>query len=306
MGMCADPEGNIFAVTNNTVTGTVYKRTAGAGTFAEVTNSARLYCGMALDPVTYDIYASSYGDIYRSKRWADHKIYQSLIDTNLGNYPPSDVLNATPKWLEISATNKWKVFDSKVIDQMTKVSPAVYVITPGEAFTSVVLLNVEATTVRIQVDAPAYDQSVSTGATDIVKTDLAGDASSVLTITITNTGGLAKCGEIVIGSAYTLGTTRPYPDVGITDYSVKTQDEWGNWSITERAYSEKMNAVVNVTYSSLDAVIALLKEYRATPLVWIGSSSYACLIVYGFLKDWSVPVSTRGKSILSLQIEGLT
>jgi hypothetical protein len=36
-----------------------------------------------------------------------HKIYESLTNSNTGNYPPEDSTN----WLEISATNRWKCFD---------------------------------------------------------------------------------------------------------------------------------------------------------------------------------------------------
>lgn len=36
-----------------------------------------------------------------------HKIYESLTNSNTGNYPPGDTTN----WLEIGATNRWKCFD---------------------------------------------------------------------------------------------------------------------------------------------------------------------------------------------------
>jgi hypothetical protein len=180
------------------------------------------------------------------------------------------------------------------------------VITPGVTFTGIACLNIEATSVRIQTSSSSYDQTVNSPGNDVVKLDLAGTASDVITITITNTAGLAKCGEIVVGTVQTIGTLKPQPVVGITDYSVKTQDERGNWSITERAYSEKLSCVASITYSSLDTVIALLEEYRATPLVWVGNTSYSCLIIYGFVKDWNVPVETRGKALMALEIEGLT
>ena len=46
-----------------------------------------------------------------------HKIYESLLANNLNHYPPDNLTGATPWWLEISATNKWKAFDGKVGSQ---------------------------------------------------------------------------------------------------------------------------------------------------------------------------------------------
>ena len=304
--MAAAPNGDIYACVYG---GSVWKQTGGAGSFEDLGSGNKNWRGLAVSPISdaYGVYGCVYGgSIWITTFEVVHKIYESLIGSNYKNYPPIDVRQTTPKWLEISATNKWKVFDGKVNDQMATASPAVYTITPGVAFNSVVLLNVEATSVTIAVDDPAYSQTVSTGATDIVKMDLAGDADSVLTITITNTAGLAKCGEIVIGNYYEIGTMKPLPVVGIVDYSVKTQDEWGDWTVVEREYSEKINAQINVAYGSVDAVVAKLKDYRATPIVWIGNSSYACTIIYGFWKDWSIPVATRGKAILSIEIMGVT
>ena len=43
-----------------------------------------------------------------------HKVYESLSAGNTGNYPPLDVLETVPKWLEVSATNRWRAFDNKV------------------------------------------------------------------------------------------------------------------------------------------------------------------------------------------------
>jgi hypothetical protein len=304
-GIAVDQQGTIYASVGG---GKIWRSYEGAA-FAEFSTTTSNWNGVACHPTNGNIYAvSESADGYiRVSTWGvAHKVYESLVGSNLGNYPISDVLATTPKWLEYSATNKWKPFDGKVNSQMATPSPAVYVITPGVAFDSVALFNLVATSVTIATDSPAYSQTVSTGATDIVKMDLAGGAASVLTITITNTAGAAKCGEIVVGNKYSLGTMQPLPTVGITDYSTKEADVFGDWNIVPRESSEKMSCVISVPYSSLDAVIAKLKSYRTTPIVFIGSASYACTIIYGFIKDWSVPVATRGKSILALEIDGLT
>ena len=174
------------------------------------------------------------------------------------------------------------------------------------AFTGIALLNVAATSVRIQTDAPAYDQTVSTGATDIVKLDLAGGAASVLTITITNSAGLAKVGEIVIGTVFTVGTLRPKPSGGIKSYSTKTQDPYGNWEIVKRGFSEKLSPLVGVLNTRVDLVRDTLAEYIDTPAVFVGSTEYSVLILYGFLNDFSfVLADSVLRSTFSMEIESL-
>jgi hypothetical protein len=266
---------------------------------------------IGIDPVTHDIYAAVgvSGDIYISRYRGGseiHKVYESLIDSNTGNFPPSDVLAAIPKWLTISSTNKWKVFDGKTTDQMIKVSPAVYVITPGVAFNSMALLNLDATSVTIDVDDPAYSEVVDTGATDIVVLNLSGDADSILTITMTNSVGSVKCGEIILGNYTSLGTFRPIPTVGIVSYSTKTQDVFGNYTILSRSFSKRMSCQIQIQNTSLDSIYNLLVGYRDIPLVWIGSNLYSCTIIYGFYKDFSIVISSIKISDCNLEVEGLT
>ena len=305
-GMAASADGTIWACVTG---GDIYKRTGGAGTFAATGNTTRNWRGMCVDPTNGDIYAgvSTEGEIYVSRYLTVHKKYESLESFNLGNFPPSDVLATTPKWLEISSTNKWKVFDGKTTDQTVQVSPIVYTITPGVAVNSIALLNLSMTSYRVQGTSGAYDSgTVASTATDIVLTSLGGLAANVLTITITNSGGLAKCGEIVIGSYYSLGTLRPEPSIGIVDYSVKTTDDFGDYTITERAYSKKLNCGVKVINTSIDAVFNKLAGYRVTPLVWIGNTTYTSLIIYGYWKDFSLVIGYKTYSFCSLEIEGLT
>jgi hypothetical protein len=184
----------------------------------------------------------------------------------------------------------------------------VYHIAPGVDCDSIAILNCENTSVRIQTDySPAYDTTISTGAKDIVKTDLAAyaNAGTHFTITINKTAGTAKVGEIILGNVTDIGALTPTPEVGILDYSIKEVDEWGNWSVTERPYAKWMSCSLELDTDQIDTIYNLLGSYRATPVVWIGSSSYSCLILYGFFKDFSMIVGSRDKSKWELSIEGV-
>ena len=92
------------------------------------------------------------------------KVYESLSAGNVGNYPPLDVLETVPKWLEVSATNRWKAFDNKVGTQTSQATSITYKITPGQVFDSIAFLNLEAATVQITltdaVEGVVYDETI--------------------------------------------------------------------------------------------------------------------------------------------------
>lgn len=259
-----------------------------------------------------------------------HKIYEALVSVTGGSSPEVDVLATVPKWLEISATNRWKVFDNKVGTQSSKATSMKYTFTPGSRIDSIALLNLSATSVQIvitdPVDGEVYNETTNliaddsvvydwytyfmepTGTlkTDFVATDFPIYASSVIEITITYTGGTAKVGAIILGRKFELGGLNYSPSIGITDYSTKDTDSFGNYTITERAYSKKMSCDCTVKNIYIDEILRQLSLLRATLLVWVGADDYSCMIIYGFYKDFSIVIQYDDYSLCSLEIEGLT
>jgi hypothetical protein len=244
----------------------------------------------------------------------EHKKYQSLQNTNLNRIPGVD--GSETWWLDIGASDEWKVFDSKVGSQATFTSVITYDIRPGVTFDSIAILNIEAETVVVTVE----DEG-GTGATtvwteivyadgmftpDIAKTDFPTDyLTPHVTVELTYTGETVKVGEIVIGTAQSLGNTKYVPSVGIIDYSMKQIDTFGNYTILERAYSKRLSCATNVLNTELDTVYNILAENRATPVVWVGYEEYASMIVFGFYKDFSIEIPYLKYSVCTLEIEGL-
>jgi len=262
-----------------------------------------------------------------------HKIYESLAAGNQGNYPPLDVLATIPKWLEVGPTNRWKAFDVKVGSQTSQADTITYQITPGEVFDSIAFLNLNAVTAQIVLTDPVegvvYNRIIDlistaiTGSsgiydwysyffssdlkiTDVVKFDLPPYLNAVMDITITHTGDMASIGGIVFGVQATLGATQYSPTIGIRDYSVKVQDDFGIWSVTQRAFSKTMSCDILVESVSIANVQDLLALYRSTLLVWVGAESYPSTIIYGFYKDFSITISYPAFAICSIEVEGLT
>jgi len=264
-----------------------------------------------------------------------HKIYESIVvgtGTNIGHYPPDDDQTAPVYWLEIGSTNRWKVFDISLGTQTEQTESINFVLTPG-LIDSIALLNLDATSVTITVTDPiegvvynvTTDLITTINVTDwytyffepivraitLVKTNLSTSVlppypNATISITITNTGGIAKCGAIIVGQKYNIGAMKWSPSVGITDYSTKTQDVFGNWQIIPRAFADRMTCNLVIKNTIVDETKRQLALYRTTPIVWIGDEDYGCTIVYGYYKDFQIVLSGPIVSDCALELEGLT
>ena len=242
-----------------------------------------------------------------------HRLYQSLQNANVG-HTPGAAGNET-WWLDYGACDRWKVFDAKVGSQAELADEITYEIDPGP-INSVAILNLEASSVTVTMTdvGGAGPPGVWTETTlidglyvsDIVKTDFPTTyLTPHLLIEITYTGETAKVGEIVVGNYESIGAMKYSPEVGITDYSIKTVDTFGNYTVLERAYSKRLSCETSILNSLLDATYNVLAEQRATPAVWVGSEDYASMIVYGFYKDFSITIPYKNYSLCTLEIEGL-
>jgi len=244
---------------------------------------------------------------------ANHRLYISLQNTNVG-YTPGASGNET-WWGDYGATDRWKVFDSGVGSQTESPDTITYEIDPG-IIDSVAILNLESSSVTVTMTdvggagAPVV-WSETTYSDDLYVSDIVNldfpltYLTPHLVIEIENTEGDVKVGEIVVGQKQSLGTTQYTPSVGIIDYSIKEVDDFGNYTVLERAYSKRLNCDTILPNTSLDAIYNALAEHRALPAVWVGSEDYASMIVYGFYKDFSITIPYPNHSICSLEIEGL-
>jgi hypothetical protein len=239
----------------------------------------------------------------------EHRIYESLSAGNVGHTPSS---NPT-YWLDSGATNRWKMFDNSIGTQSTRTESIVIEVTPGYSINTLALLNCNATSINVLYNDPTagdvYDSDLtvlSSAATNYLMTDIpSGYPSATFTITIINSGDLATLGEFICGTYHDIGTTRYGIEIGIIDYSIKEADDWGNYTVTERTYSPKATFPIGILMTELDDVIELLSLYRAWPCIWIGSTIYGILTIYGFIKSWDITAGFDCAE-LSLEIEGLS
>ncbi|MBI3096335.1 MAG: hypothetical protein HYY97_15815 [Rhodocyclales bacterium] len=260
---------------------------------------------------------------------ATHRIYKSLQAGNTGHDPAGEADPANPVWWQdFGATNRWRMFDALVGTQSSAADSIAVVVTLAAVVDSVVLLNVSAASVHVTMTDAAegvvYDETVSlvsdSGIQDwysyffepIVRkvdfnlSDLPRYLGAAIAITATDTGGTAAIGECILGMAREIGGTQYGAKIGIRDYSVKTQDDFGNYTILERAFSKRGSFSLWVDSGLTSELQTILASYRATPAVYIGTDIHAATMIYGFYKDFDIDIAYPGASLCAIEIEGLT
>ena len=260
-----------------------------------------------------------------------HKVYESLIGSNLGNDPTTD--DGT-KWLTLGATNRWKAFDQKISDQVENTTSIEYTFNDTSSYTTAITLfglvgtslNVTVTDNAVGGDGEVYNTTISLldnrDVTDwygyffeefIYKSEAQFldlppylDADIDVTIT-TGTGETAKVGQIVFGFLVDLGLTTYGTNVSIEDFSRKETDAFGNFIIVERPFSKRVDFDVKYTTQTTRRLLETLAQYRATPIVYIGSGDVAFgTTVYGYYRRFDLNLDTPSLSLAAIEVEGLS
>lgn len=252
-------------------------------------------------------------------------IYESLIDTNLGNSP-----DASPTtWLKVGPDNTYAMFDNQISTQTTSTSPLEAVVKTGMMDTLYVG-NISATEVTLTVrdglgGSIIYESTKSTYteyisdwyayfydpfdiAEQVLFTNIPPYSNSYAYLDVVNVSSDVKVGIVTFGRIEQLGTTEYGANAGIIDYSVKETDEFGNTTFIQRAFSKRMTARVWVENYRLNRIQRVLYSLRSVPSLWIGTQddiAAETLTVFGFYRDFSTDVAYATVSYCSLEIEGL-
>jgi hypothetical protein len=255
-------------------------------------------------------------------------VYQALT-ANTNNQPS---LSPT-HWLYIRPSNRWAVFDTQINTASTATTSMTFKLATG-AMTGIALLNLDANVVSISVqNGPAAGATVVYSATQNLISSTVADwyeyfffeqgnkrtqaifadlpllnyTDTYTTVTITGIGTISA-GTCTFGKLVTLGSTEYGASSGITDYSVKETDDFGQTTFVRRAFSKRMSGRVLLTNGELNKVQRTLYDLRAVPALWLGSENPSleeALVVFGYYRDFSTDISYPTYSYCSLEIEGL-
>ena len=138
-------------------------------------------------------------------------------------------------------------------------------------------------------------------------TDLPPYSASVLDITVTNTGGTAKLGQLAIGYAEELGTTANQVPLGIEDYTRLNEDEFGRTSPTVRGYARTASPMIMVDTARIRYLERIVAAQRGLPTVWTFDTRYADndLVYIGYFRRFSMVYQYATKATFDLEIRSL-
>jgi len=259
------------------------------------------------------------------KAMYNHRNYEALV-AHTGANPETDTSDP-PKWLDLGATNRWRMFDDKVGSLTEQTGSIAVELQPGAVINSIALFNLLGRSATVTLTNPAegivYQRTVSLvdagvdnwydwffapigRQTDFVLLDLPAYGGASLSVTVENNTETAACGHLVMGRQADIGVALYGTSVGITDYSRKESDAFGNSVVIQRAFSKRAEFDVMVETPAVSAVQRLLASIRAQPVVWIGAEGYESTFLFGYYRDFQISISGPSVSDASITVEGLT
>lgn len=257
-----------------------------------------------------------------------HRRWRSLQAANAGHDPLDDDQDAPVWWVDMGPTNRYAMFDDSVGTLTTDDEEIQVVIAPG-GVDAITLLDTDAETAEVEmtVDGNVVFNELQTtqvggqAITDwylyftaligkrstLLFTDLPIYSDGVITITARSTGAgtPVSIGTMAVGRQLEVGTVASGVPAGINDFSKKITDAFGNTKFVERSYAKRMRPQLKVPATMVDLVFKTFAELRATPIVWIASRRFDCLVVYGAWKSFEFDIQYGDVSYCSLEIEGL-
>lgn len=264
----------------------------------------------------------SLGDL----RIYEHRVYEVIVASTTDR-PDLGAEASPPTWLDLGATNRFKMFDEIINTQTVLASEIDVDITPDTVVNSAAFFGLSGNTITVTVTDPVEGQVYQQTRdlqdntlivdwysyffddfaflSDVVFLDLPSYGTATINVLVDAGLDDAKIGEAIIGKQRDLGVTNFGTNVSIIDYSVKGTDEFGNTVITTRAFSKRADYDVTVNTNSVSAVQKALADIRTTATVFVGDPNRPETVVYGFYKQFNIVLSTPSISDCSIEVEGL-
>ena len=274
---------------------------------------------------TYDAGDKVYlDDTFAGYFWEMFEALDTTTDSPIDGYKKE-----TPTWKKIGKINRWRMFDKKQGTQTEKTASMTVGITPLSFYNGAAFLNLEGETLKVTLsdsiegvvfekeyqlldNSNVFDWHTFFYAPylklfDVFIPNLPVYGGSTLTMELTaeEPTDVVKCGEFLLGDLIEIGYTQLASDVGITDFSRKEQDDFGNYFIEERPFIKRATFDVQIETVDVTRVQRLLAGLRATPTFYAGDETTGALFIYGFFRDFDIVISNPALSSCVIEVEGL-
>lgn len=285
----------------------------------EITPSVVMATNVANDYANWS--AGSY--LEGTRAVVDTEVYEALSDTT--DNPVVGAAKTTATWLRLGYTNKFRMFrdgtDSKTVQQdeidVTLAMPGLIngIAVLGAVGSSVVITITDDTEGVVYTSTEEiadylvdnwYDWFFLpyTSKSELVFTDLPAYTDVSINIVITAlTGSDAQVGRIVLGTVADLGVALYGTSIGITSYSRKERDQFGNLTIVPRRKIKTADYDLKVETSRIDSLQMILEQVSDIPAVFIGSPEFGSLTIFGLYRDFNINISGPQMSDCSIDVE---
>lgn len=253
-----------------------------------------------------------------------HQNYRALTN-NTDKFPPDNPLD----WLYTGPSNAWRMLTMTTgADVQTENLELIQVtLNPGDVVDAVILLNCEGVSAQVVEkigETVIYDETRSLlslpsnpspwawhfgerqAVKNVIIMPLPPRRGTTITIRVSSyEGQMAKIGKAIVGRSHRLGFSIYGASAGITSYSTKSTDTFGNTKIVPRRFVGKMDLTVVLDRNIEDFTHRKLSELKDVPAVYIGHDNYDCLLILGFYNDFRVLFGDAASSYLSLSVTGI-
>lgn len=255
---------------------------------------------------------------------ADHRTYKSLQAGNVGHAP----ISSPTWWLDVGATNRYRMFDLLRNTQTEQASPLTVVITPGVRCNSIALLGLVGDSVTVSITSGGstvytFTQNLSTREVldwydyfflpfstmpSVVLFDLPPYTNAIITVAITRASGNVKCGGLVLGSYVYIGDVQYDAESDALNFSTVDRSTFGDSVLIPRRTVPKTNQTILCKKDRVDKVRDLRTAMNAVPAVWSGlddsTDGYSeALLILGYYRRFTINIVHPEHALITLELE---
>lgn len=255
----------------------------------------------------------------------DHRFYEALATTT--DQPDVGAAKEVPTWLDLGATNRWKMVDGIIAAATTQSGAITISVEPGALVNAIAFFGLMGSQMTITltdpvegvvytrivelqddsriIDAYAYCFDPIIFISELVIDDLPAYPDAIIDISIFAGEGTAQIGEMVMGALTQIGEALYGTGGSLQSYSLVSEDPFGGLTITRRGYVEPLEFPVWVETSQVARVKRLIAARRDLPTVWIGETTKEATITYGIVKNFRWVMNDGQGSAYNLETRSL-